>query len=263
MPRSRGDATFKYVCASVRSHATTEVVHIHDWHQIVLPVDGARLVDFSRTGGRTEGEQGVLVPRGQPHRFRMLGENHFIVLDMPCEGHRAQGLPDAVWRHAAAEPFFPLDEGLRRLASYVAYELAGDAYDVVAAHHINSLVIHALTHRLAGRRRPAAICRALDLIHAHYAEPLTVAELAAAAGLSVSAFHKRFRAAMGRAPVDYLIEVRIDQAARLICASELSIAEVALAVGFSDQSTLTRSMSRRRGKTPARLRVQARMPAIG
>ena len=52
------------------------------------------------------------------------------------------------------------------------------------------------------------------------------------------------------------MNVRLDHAERLLRASDLSIAEIAVATGFSDQSALTRSLRRRRGTTPARFRLQ-------
>ena len=245
---------------SVRRYALSEARYIHDWNQVVLPVEGAQEVDFGHTGGTIVAARGVLVPRGQPHRVRTLGDNLFVVLDLPRRSARAQVLSENVWRHAKAEPFFRLDGGLRHLLGYVAHDLAEDAFDATTAGQMADLVIDALARRLDRGRRPAAIQRALDLIHARYAEPITVPDLAAAAGLSVSGFNQHFRAAMGRAPCDYRIEVRIDRATRLLRAGELSIAEIAVATGFSDQSALTRAMRCRLGTTPARLRDRIRRP---
>jgi len=245
---------------SVRRYAPSEAQFVHDWNQVVLPVAGAQEVDFGHTGGTIVAARGVLVPRGQPHRVRTLGDNLFVVLDMPSRRGRAQLLSDDVWHDAKAAPFFRLDGGLRHLLGYIAHDLAEDAGDAATTRQMADLVIDALGRRLDRGRRPAGIRRALDLIHARYSEPITVAELAAAAGLSASAFNQHFRAAMGRAPCDYRIEVRIDRATRLLRAGELSIAEIAVATGFSDQSALTRAMRRRLGTTPARLRDRIRRP---
>jgi transcriptional regulator GlxA family with amidase domain len=103
-------------------------------------------------------------------------------------------------------------------------------------------------------RRVDPILRALAVIDARYAERLTVAKLARSAGMGVSRFHERFRRETGRTPADCLAETRLDHAAALLRDSGLSIAEIALSVGFSDQSALTRSFRRRRGTTPASLR---------
>jgi len=96
--------------------------------------------------------------------------------------------------------------------------------------------------------------RALAAIDERYAEPLTVAELARLAGMSVSRFHERFRRETGHTPADRLATIRLDRAADLLRHTRTPIAEIALSVGFSDQSALTRSFRRRRGITPAAFR---------
>jgi AraC-like DNA-binding protein len=194
---------FEDASLSVRRYAPSEVEYIHDWNQVVLPVEGAQDVDFGHTGGTIVAARGVLVPRGQPHMVRTRGD-------------RGQALSMDVWRQAREAPFFRLDAGLRHLLGYVAHDLAEESGDAATAGRMADLVIDALGRRLGRDHRPAGIRRALDLIHARYAEAIPVTELAAVAGLSVSAFNQHFRAAVGRAPCDYRIDLRIDCAARLL-----------------------------------------------
>lgn len=241
---------------SLRSYAHTDTTHAHDWHQLVLPVTGAHTVALGNVSGTVESGRGVLVVSGLSHCFRGLGENCFVVLDIPREARRSQGLPEAVWRPALAQPFFTIDDGLNRFANYVAHEMKDGALDAATEHHVVNLLIHTLTRRLDARRTAPTVTRAVELIHAHYAQPYSVAELAAAVGLSSSTLHERFRAAMECGPGEYAMNVRLDHAERLLRASDLSIAEIAVATGFSDQSALTRSLRRRRGTTPARFRLQ-------
>ena len=70
----------------------------------------------------------------------------------------------------------------------------------------------------------------------------------------MSRFHATFRRETGDTPADRLAATRLDRAEDLLRETRLSIAEIALAVGFSDQSALTRSFRRRRGTTPAAFR---------
>jgi transcriptional regulator GlxA family with amidase domain len=96
--------------------------------------------------------------------------------------------------------------------------------------------------------------RALAVIEERYAESLTVVDLARAAGMGVSRFHEQFRRETGHTPAEWLVATRLDRAEDLLRDTRLPIAEIALAVGFSDQSALTRSFRRRRGTTPAAFR---------
>ncbi|MEV1065686.1 AraC family transcriptional regulator [Streptomyces sp. NPDC050263] len=102
-----------------------------------------------------------------------------------------------------------------------------------------------------GDRQFAAV---RELIDARLSEPLSLEDLASAAGLSVSQFARRFSARTGCPPHRYLVRVRVEQAARLLRAGTLPIAQVAAACGFSHQEHLTRVLRSRLGTTPAALR---------
>jgi len=91
----------------------------------------------------------------------------------------------------------------------------------------------------------------------HYAEQISLADIAAAA--SISPFHltRVFKKTMGMSPHQYLVEVRVHSARALVSAGggHPSLAEVAAAVGFADQSHLTRQFKRILGTTPKKVRV--------
>ncbi|WP_246024593.1 AraC family transcriptional regulator [Azospirillum ramasamyi] len=234
---------------STRSYDGFERRHTHDHHQIVLPVAGILDMEVAGARGRVGEGRGVLVADGMPHSFRSAGTNRFVVLDVPAGGL----VPEAAAH--ACDAFFPIDAALDGLVRYLAAEAADRPLDPVLAHHAAGLLLRALESR---RPTPAVpddpVARALTLMAERCEEPLTVAELAAAVGLAPSRFHERFRAQTGTTPARRLAELRLDRAEALLRAGDLSLAEVALAVGFSDQSALTRSLRRRRGTTPGALR---------
>jgi AraC-like DNA-binding protein len=99
--------------------------------------------------------------------------------------------------------------------------------------------------------------RAVDYIEAHYLTDIALAEIASAAGLSVSALTVQFRRSMGMSPYSYVIDRRLRHAESLLRKTMMPIAEVALAAGFADQAHLTRVFRMRRQTTPKRLRYQA------
>lgn len=86
------------------------------------------------------------------------------------------------------------------------------------------------------------------------AEPVSLTELAAVAGLSVSQFSRQFKARSGVAPHRFLLGLRIDRACRLLRTSGSPIAEIAVRCGFSHQEHLTRVMRARLGTTPGAVR---------
>jgi AraC family transcriptional regulator len=98
------------------------------------------------------------------------------------------------------------------------------------------------------------LSRVRALMAERLAEPLPLADLAAVAGLSVSQFTRRFRAATGLAPHRFLVRLRVDAACRLLRSGSLPIAEIAAGCGFSHQEHLTRVLRAQLGTTPAALR---------
>lgn len=105
---------------------------------------------------------------------------------------------------------------------------------------------------LAWSRRSAyeQIKPALALMQAQFGDDLSLETLAAATHLSPFHFSRVFKEATGQSPHQYLIALRIEQARQLLQAGNMNIAEVAVTVGFSDQSHLTRHFKRLTGLTP-------------
>lgn len=100
------------------------------------------------------------------------------------------------------------------------------------------------------------VAQAIDFIDAHFAEDISLTEIAAAAALSPSQLGALFRGATGKSPYAYVIDRRLDMAARLLQSTTRPVAQIALDCGFADQSHLTRACRSRLGTTPGALRRQ-------
>lgn len=85
--------------------------------------------------------------------------------------------------------------------------------------------------------------------------PLALTALAAVAGLSPSHFARRFKAATALAPHQYVLARRVNGAKRLLLETDMKLAEVALATGFSSQAHLTGVFRRSVGMTPGAYRA--------
>jgi AraC-like DNA-binding protein len=99
------------------------------------------------------------------------------------------------------------------------------------------------------------LLRAKDLVDARYAEPLTVDDLARAAGLSRAHFSREFRRAFGESPHAYLLTRRLERAAALLRTTDRSVAEVCLAVGLQSVGSFTTSFTRMFGCSPTAYRA--------
>ncbi|HBF28062.1 MAG TPA: AraC family transcriptional regulator [Rhizobium sp.] len=99
--------------------------------------------------------------------------------------------------------------------------------------------------------------RVSEYLTEHFQEPVAVADLAQICALSQSYFIKAFKESFGRTPYRWLSEYRVARARDLL-KSDISIAEIAIECGFSDQSHMTRSFRELVGVAPGQFRRQNR-----
>ncbi len=102
-----------------------------------------------------------------------------------------------------------------------------------------------------GRLTQAQINRLQARIEAEGDCRLTIAEMAETVGLSESWFANVFKQTTGKTPLQWQLGRRIDRAKQLLLESELSVAEIAVQLGFSDQAHLTKTFRQIAGDTPA------------
>ncbi len=97
--------------------------------------------------------------------------------------------------------------------------------------------------------------RAMDFIEAHCGEPLTVERVAREVFLSPSRLSHIIKDELGMTLIDYLSKMRIEKAKALLSNEEVSIAQIAQDVGFSDQSYFTKVFKKIEGCTPRSYRL--------
>ncbi len=95
-----------------------------------------------------------------------------------------------------------------------------------------------------------SIIKTIEYMHKHYAEKLSIDELAAMANMSRSTYLRHFGSLCGQPPTEYLIELRVKRACALLKNGELSITDIAQACGFFDCSHFIRFFTKLRGMTP-------------
>lgn len=105
--------------------------------------------------------------------------------------------------------------------------------------------------RASGRQLPRhVVVEVEEYIHAHLDQNIALADLAQVAHLSEFHFARLFKHTTGLPPYQFVIHQRVERAKRLISAGRLSLAQIAIDVGFSDQSQLNRHFKRLVGVTP-------------
>ena len=216
----------------------------------------------------------AVVPAGTPSRRQWRGHMGsllvFLEPDLVTRVAAEQfGLDPARW---AVPPLDFLDRPQLRAAMLaVEAELtAGGLGGPLAAESLaNLLAVHLIRHvsapRWLERRRDGALPRGrlravVEYIEEHLDGSPSLEQMAATAHLSVYHFARQFKAATGLPPHQYVILRRVERAKQLLHAeTDLSLAEVALRAGFSDQSQFSRHFKRLVGVTPGQFRTPARI----
>lgn len=140
----------------------------------------------------------------------------------------------------------------RRPAAAVSrdYEALGELY-----RFLSLLMRNEESRQGAVNTGGQSLRQAMAFIEANYFREFTVEELAAHVGLSRSALYRVFKNTLGLSVQSYILQYRLGKARYLVCHTALSIAEIALSCGFTDQSYFTRCFRSRYGEAPLAYRA--------
>ncbi len=101
------------------------------------------------------------------------------------------------------------------------------------------------------KARSRVLARAIELMEENIAEPVSVAQLAARAGITRRQLHRLFADYAGKAPSEFYRDLRLLHARSLLHHTAMPIAEIAAAAGFSSHAHLTTTYHARYGRTPS------------
>lgn len=234
---------------SERSYDAVLRSHQHAFHQILFPDQGRMTLQVGQEPGWVGGGRMAFVPAGIEHAYWSDVPNRVLVADLDI------GLADeassSAWSDAGPSPFLPLDARLIAVAAALRSELHSDGLaDPLVADALGRYLMSAL-RRAEGDVPPAVspsarrlASAAEEYLRTHFARPLSVSEVAAAVGASTAHLHRSFRAVTGTSLLSYVQLLRLEQAATLLIATDLTILEIAHAVGFASQSHLSRLFTR-------------------
>jgi transcriptional regulator of acetoin/glycerol metabolism/AraC-like DNA-binding protein len=142
--------------------------------------------------------------------------------------------------------------------AYAAWRSATNLHARPRLDLINTLGKLAPAPQAHGGLSPSAMRRVREYVESHLSDSIDLAMLAAVAGLSIHHFAREFKQSAGVAPHHYLIQKRVERAQHMLAHTNLSLSEIAYAVGFSDQSHLARHFRQVLSLTPRQFRWSQR-----
>ncbi|MBD3887605.1 helix-turn-helix transcriptional regulator [Phormidium tenue FACHB-886] len=204
----------------------------------------------------------LIVPAHTPHYARWDTEHRYLILSLEPTAFLSAVQLMGSWDRAELVPHFATADplvhgiGLALKAELESHGLGGQLY---ADSLSIMLFTHLLRHYTAqkpilstqeGGLPTYRLRQVIAYIDAYLDRDLTLAELAAVAQMSPNYFTQLFKQSTGLTPHQYVIQRRVEWAKRLLIAGKLTIANIALQVGFAHQSHLNRHFKRWVGVTP-------------
>ena len=183
---------------------------------------------------------------------RLLGRNQFMSIKKMFENARhgvAFSLSAIAKVYTYLDTISSLEDSFDQFLNMlkILYELSQDK----GARILASTSFANITGESESRR----VRKVKDYISEHYAEELRLDDLAAMVGMAPSAFSRFFKQHTTRNLQDYIIDVRLGRAARMLVDTTTGISEICYACGFNNLSNFNRAFKNRRGYTPRDFRA--------
>jgi AraC family transcriptional regulator len=233
--------------------------HCHEQSYFSLVLEGEWQESFGATARERKPLTLTVHPAGELHSER-LGESgaRAFHVEFSADWLRRLGSYAGVLAGAAQVEGGPLTWHALRL--HAELRMADPHFPLI----VEGIVLESIGElaRSTAERPPSDLPRWLasvrDLLHARFAERLTLEDIATAVDVHpvhlARTFRRHYRSSIG----DYVRRLRVQFACRELTASRRSLAEVALAAGFADQSHLSREIRRLTGMTPGDVRRAGR-----
>lgn len=230
------------------------VLNLTEAHHARSFAEGRFTAALPRVGAVT------IIPPGRPTALRLDGTATVLLLQLPWaelrDAAEERGLDPARVELRPRLAFLDLVLARWLYAAGGGVEEEGEALRMIVERLIQA---HAGRVGRAGPMRcgglsPARLRRVQDRIEAELDRPVTLADLAVEAGVSVFHFAREFRRTTGMPPHRYILQRRLGRAIALLSDPKLPVAAVAAAAGFSDASHLARHLRHAAGMAPAAFR---------
>ena len=225
--------------------------HSHERGSVAIMMEGCFDLDLRTTTRHCAPSAVFTEPAGSSHSNRMGTAGARVVVMQPDPADEEFFRPFA---RLIKEPTHRYHAGVAARASQLAGELtAADDLGALAAEGLVIDMLVTLARLGAGGRRPppAWVWRMQELLHARFAETVRLADLAREVGIHPAHLPRAFKNQFGVTVGTYVRRLRLDWAAGELARSDISLAGVALAAGFADQSHFTRAFRRYTGFTPS------------
>ncbi len=234
-------------------------------HLLILGQSGSGWCEIGEQHYEVKKNQALLIPKGCPHRYGADEESpwtiHWVHFTGNIGDYLARQLPEETY-------ILPVEEKAAIHAGGLfeeCYQVLEDGfstdtlvYCTQVLHHLLGILFFHNRHFFARLSRPRSNDTTLQFLQQNINRPLTLADMAQNAELSVAHFSALFKQQMGYSPVDYFIHTKIQRACFLLDTTSLSVREIGLQVGYQDSYYFSRIFRKVMGVSPRAYRHSRR-----
>jgi AraC family transcriptional regulator of arabinose operon len=229
---------------------------------LILCVDGMGWVEVNGKRDNLKKYQYTILPANVPHRYAAAQENPWTIYWLHFNGTKADHFvypldyPRQIMESENAR-FNERIELFREIYYNLKDEYSTDTLEycsVLLMHLLGSLKYLSQFRKVKELYRKDAISKAIFFMKENKHLRLTLKEIAASSGLSVSHLCLRFKQKTSYTPIDYLTFLRMQEACSLLSFTSLKIKEIAEQVGYDDAYYFTRLFKKVMGKSPSKYR---------
>ncbi len=225
---------------SIRSYTRTTQAHTHDFHQLVLSIQGTIGIELHDYRGKVAVGECVVIRAGVEHHFNADEAARFIVADLSELPANLMALEFVIFAISS-----PLTSFLHFVEKQLERQMNNKIESAILEVFVGLLEQESGNKFLDPRIRPV-----LAYIVDHLETELTIDSLASIACLSPTQFKKRFKEAVGCTAIQHIIKKRMEKAKALLTHTDLPIQLIAERVGYNDVSAFSRRFTSHFGLSP-------------
>lgn len=229
-------------------------VPVHDSSQVIYVEDGQGQVIIGGITRSVKAGDIVIMDCREPHSYRSNGYWH--TLWVHYTGANSRLLTNAIIERWGPITSADNRSGVPRYLKLVldCLRKQGPIQEPLLSGYIYNTLMELLAGSAIDAYIAPSIVELINYIETNYQNTITVDDLANRIAMSPSHLTRSFKNALGYSPYEYILKTRIDAAKNLLKCTDLSISEIGLQSGFSDESHFVATFRKKTGMTPREFR---------
>lgn len=232
--------------------------HAHEHHQLVVGLKGAAKFEINGESNIILAGNVGIIPSHSLHSFSSSENAEILVLNFPKKfTHEASEL--RIKSLFINPGYYWIDTQIQRLIKLLVCEIESNLTDEFLGKACSDTILallnrHVIAQHVDGKQKRINTYTINNFIAENIGKKITITQLANIAFLGNSQFYATFKHEFGLTPYQYILNKRIESARDMLRENHMSIGNIALQTGFSNQSAFSYAFVKYKGCSPSQYR---------